>query len=510
MSDFFVTGKKRNGKSLIAVKRMKDYLLAGKPVATNIDIFVEHLLGEMEPVYGTRVNSETGQEEKTLVRPLIYRLPDKPRVEDLEAIGRGSDVPDDETYGLIVLDECGLWMNARNWQDKERKALLDWLAHSGKKGWDVYYLVHDLETVDAQIRRNFCEHLVVCRRLDRLRIPIIGAFLQALDMGGHLPKVHFASVHYGDTDEALVVQRWWYTGKDLYKAYDTRQGFRDESVWMDDPQGYYDDRDKAVLQRDTKNKQVLIDLRATYQVLPPTYITGKVYEKLLNERFGELRALDVELSKAKSNIHKLREHRRRVLNGQRDADEKLVDVPSDKYQDIRARIARKRKIFSRFASFSVVVLLAFLLYSFFGDSHLHQAQAVAQSALPAALSVPAALPATASASQPDAVKQSEKPSIQDPLESLFVQYEPYLTGVSVIGQRQMFTLTFFDSGRPVKTITQREFIEQGWTFQATHRAVRVWRDGLVPRYISLIPVAVPSAEQQKVDSSGFVDKILGN
>src|SRR5690349_18379684 len=108
MADYIVTGKKGDGKSLVCVGKIRDWLLAGKAIATNLNLQLEKML----PI-GTR-------------NVRCYRLPDYPSVEDMMAIGYGSDSVDEDTFGLIVLDEMAVWMNARDWGDKRRKALLDW------------------------------------------------------------------------------------------------------------------------------------------------------------------------------------------------------------------------------------------------------------------------------------------------------------------------------------------------------------------------------------------------
>lgn len=74
--------------------------------------------------------------------------------------------------------------------------------------------------MDSQARDSFAEHVVYCRRLDRLPIPIISMIERF-----PLPKFHMAIVRYGDRENSLIVDRWFYTGKRLYNAYDTEQQF---------------------------------------------------------------------------------------------------------------------------------------------------------------------------------------------------------------------------------------------------------------------------------------------
>lgn len=206
MTSFVVTGKLGSGKTLVSVGRIFDYLAQGRRVATNLDI---NLCGYLNP-----------QSKKTLIR-----LPDKPTSDDLYLLGSGNDSPNEEMNGLLVLDELGTWFNARSWQDKSRSALIDWFLHARKHGWDTLLIVQDIAMVDAQLRGALAEHLVICRRLDRVKIPFIGSFLKSLGMKGSLPKIHRAKVHYGENDSAMVVDTWTYRGKHFYNAYDTKQIF---------------------------------------------------------------------------------------------------------------------------------------------------------------------------------------------------------------------------------------------------------------------------------------------
>lgn len=206
MSVYVVTGKLGAGKTLCAVGRIRDYLLAGRRVATNLNLDLVALLGPF--------NSSA----------VCYRVPDRPRAEDLDAIGNGSDSVDESTFGLLVFDECATWLNSRNWNEDGRAALIDWLLHARKRGWDVIFIVQDKSLLDKQAREAFAEHVVYCRRMDRMPIPFIGSIA-----GIFLPRVHLAIVRYGDSDSSMVVDRWVYRGVSLFRAYDTRQIFNSRS-----------------------------------------------------------------------------------------------------------------------------------------------------------------------------------------------------------------------------------------------------------------------------------------
>ncbi|MDT8385157.1 MAG: zonular occludens toxin domain-containing protein [Gammaproteobacteria bacterium] len=198
MSVYFITGKLGSGKTLAAVGRARDYLNSGKKVVSNVDLNLDKMYSE--------------RSRKTYVR-----IPDKPNIDDLNAIGRGSNKVDESTYGLLVLDELGTWLNTRNWSDKARLPVLDWFLHARKLGWDILFIVQDISLIDKQARDSLCEFLVICRRSDRLKLPFL-SFIT-------LPKIHVGSVYYGDNTQAARVDRWWYRAKDLYDAYDTRQVF---------------------------------------------------------------------------------------------------------------------------------------------------------------------------------------------------------------------------------------------------------------------------------------------
>lgn len=208
MSVYIITGKLGSGKTLVCVGRIYDYLSRGCRVATNLDIHMQHL--------ATRADSMA----------TVERLPDYPTAESLTDLGSGNVSYDEEKNGLLVLDECGTWLNTRAYADKSRQPMLDWMLHARKLGWDVLLIVQDLQIIDKQIRLALAEHLVICKRADRLAIPMLSKVVKVVT-GVQLtfPKIHFATVRYGSERESPIVDRWWYAGKRFYQAYDTKQTF---------------------------------------------------------------------------------------------------------------------------------------------------------------------------------------------------------------------------------------------------------------------------------------------
>lgn len=207
---FFVTGKLGSGKSLTAVGRIREAFYRGVPVATNLNINLKEMLGRNKK------------------HTKLYRLPDKPEVDDLKVLGSANKTYDVSKDGLIVLDECGTWFNSRTWNDKGRQKLIDHLLHIRKLGWDVIFIVQDISIVDKQARLALAEHTVFCRRLDRMQIPILSTALSVLTLGQlkiRFPKLHVGIVKYGDNAQSLTVDKWLLWGTDLYSSYDTKQMF---------------------------------------------------------------------------------------------------------------------------------------------------------------------------------------------------------------------------------------------------------------------------------------------
>lgn len=207
MSVYIVTGKLGNGKTLVTVGRIRDAIRAGCRIATNLDIDLKAMF------------------HKQAKNIDLMRIPDKPNIDDLNAIGKGYDGKeyDESKFGILVLDECGTWFNSRNWQDKTRKEVNDWFLHARKLGWHVYIIIQDIGMLDSQARDAIGELLVTCKRLDKIRVPFIAPLFKMLTgINLTMPRIHRAKVSYAD---GLISDVWVYRGNDLFECYDTRQSF---------------------------------------------------------------------------------------------------------------------------------------------------------------------------------------------------------------------------------------------------------------------------------------------
>ncbi|MGO4158241.1 zonular occludens toxin domain-containing protein [Cupriavidus sp. YAF13] len=241
MSDYALTGKKGTGKSSGAVRQMQARLRAGARVATNLNLYMEHLM----PAHS---------------RASAIRLPDKPSAHDLFCIGSGNPKisfepifdadPKSKTYGLAIgttdpkildgydenengllaLDEMGTWLNARSFQDPSRAAVLDWFAHGRKFGWDTFYLMQNIAQIDKQVRESFIEYVVRFHRLDKIKIPGVSAATRLITAGqfkGQFPRFHIGVMRLGCDPNGMVADRWVFRGGNIHKAYDTTQVFQE-------------------------------------------------------------------------------------------------------------------------------------------------------------------------------------------------------------------------------------------------------------------------------------------
>lgn len=207
MAVYSVEGKLGTGKTKFAVYQAEQALLAGRRVASNVDLKPE-LLNPWKACH-------------------YVRLPDKPTAEDFMAAGHGNpDTYDEIRNGVLILDELGTWLNARSFQDKSRAAVIDWLIHARKHGWDVFLIVQDATMIDKQVREALIEYQCRCMNLSRVRIPFIGKILGFMDKRwGYLPKMHTVTARTGYGQNAIIAEKWLYRGEHLHAAYDTRQIF---------------------------------------------------------------------------------------------------------------------------------------------------------------------------------------------------------------------------------------------------------------------------------------------
>lgn len=209
MADYLVSGKKGAGKTIFCVGVIREALLQGRRVATNLDIVIDQLLPASS-------------------RAVLIRVPDRPTYEDMLILGQGQSGVVEEDNGVIVFDEASAFLNSRSWNDKARQPFLDWLIHSRKYGWDTYFIAQGQEQLDKQLRTTQLEYHVAVKNTGKWRIPVVSWLVEMLSgVKVYFPKLHIGIIRQGMERDAFKVGRRWFLGRELYPAYDTQQVFLD-------------------------------------------------------------------------------------------------------------------------------------------------------------------------------------------------------------------------------------------------------------------------------------------
>lgn len=203
---YLITGKRGEGKGLSSVQLIKKYLDKGSVVATNMNLNLEYLL----PAY-----SQT----------LAYRLPDIPTHEDLHNLPNGtSNLFNESTYGLLLLDEVSVFLNAQKWNEKGRQEMRSFFAHSRKMGWDLAFCCQWQNQFDSQLRESLIDIYGEVKRLDKINIPFVTWFFSHFfDIEVRFPKYSLCILTYGNKRGAPTFGKLISHPKHQGKAYDTTQ-----------------------------------------------------------------------------------------------------------------------------------------------------------------------------------------------------------------------------------------------------------------------------------------------
>lgn len=230
----FVVGGLGDGKSMYAVCKLRDYLAAGKKVATNYNIDMEALCSP-------------GNKHTRLIR-----VPDSPSQADLRAIGLGSDVTGDKHNGLLLLDELGTWFNARDFANKDRQKVLNYIIHLRKKRWDVVFIVQDFSMVDKQLRGKMTTYLTTCLSSHK-----------SLWFFKLFPEFHMAVTRNKDRVKVATDFRTKSESKKMYPVYDHEQLFNTPEHTPED----IEFGDPALIAKEKSD----MEKNGLYCVLPPGY-----------------------------------------------------------------------------------------------------------------------------------------------------------------------------------------------------------------------------------------------
>ncbi|QRO33896.1 zonular occludens toxin domain-containing protein [Chromobacterium violaceum] len=198
MSFSIVTGKLGSGKTSFAVSQALSYLKKNRRVAANFSLDFTSFPEVHPDAY-------------------VTILPDVPHASDFLALGRGG--PSEHEAGLIIIDEGAFCLNSRGWADKDRQNLIEFFALTRKLGWDVILIIQHIQALDKQVRLLFGETLVICQRLDKLKL--MGIF--------KMPKIHLAVSRYGTDANSPISDRSFYRPSTIGRAYDTNKLFDGDS-----------------------------------------------------------------------------------------------------------------------------------------------------------------------------------------------------------------------------------------------------------------------------------------
>jgi hypothetical protein len=165
-----VTGVPGSGKTYYTCRLIRESLLAGKFVATNIklaDDWADRALkGQLANVSKRRRARFTDKWRRRLVQV--------ESIGDLNRIRLGTEGWEKklEGRGVAVFDEATEDLGARDWNRDDRRAALRFFEQHRKLGWDVYVIAQDAERVDKQLR-TLAEYEVTLRNLKRYK-PFMG------------------------------------------------------------------------------------------------------------------------------------------------------------------------------------------------------------------------------------------------------------------------------------------------------------------------------------------------
>lgn len=249
MPIYYVEGGTGSGKGTWAVRKIKEYLDAGRRVATNMDLYLEHL----QP-------PESNQ--------TVIRIPDLPNADHLNAIGYGSpeDNKNKDEYGLLVLDEISLFLDTA--VNKEFKPLMKWLVQRRKFHWDVVLISQSKDQSHDTAYKSLTDNLVTCKADDLVPIPYFSDIMKTFGFKGMLPEAHTAFTYNGKSPTASIINVDNYKNKPYRQMYNTDQRFDVDELYLNGK---------------------FIDMRAVFTYLPASILTRHKYIAQYEKRIEALK-----------------------------------------------------------------------------------------------------------------------------------------------------------------------------------------------------------------------------
>ena len=126
---------------------------------------------------------------------------------------------------LLVLDECQLIFNAREWNAAYRKQWVSFFTQHRKLGYRVILICQFAEMIDKQIR-SLVEYEFIHRKLKN--IGVFGFLLNMISLGG----LHIAVKRYAPLKEK-VGQEFFKSNRYLFALYDSYNTFSGDAGGVD-------------------------------------------------------------------------------------------------------------------------------------------------------------------------------------------------------------------------------------------------------------------------------------
>jgi len=199
MTTVLMTGTPGSGKSYIVATKIYTRLKYGHNVVGNFPINKE--------VFGNRKN----------LGNYCYLDNHDMTVDALKRYAKLFHKPNKESQTLLVIDECGMIFNCRQWDDKKRMEWLIFFQQHRKIGFDIVLISQHDRLIDRQIRANV-ETEYKCRSLSNYNW--FGKLL-ALFSGGKM----FVCVEVWYGTKLKVTQQFFRLNRKIAGIYDTFQQF---------------------------------------------------------------------------------------------------------------------------------------------------------------------------------------------------------------------------------------------------------------------------------------------
>jgi|GEM_PF-3211739 len=201
-------GRIGSGKSYAAVRKIAAHLADGLTACTNIAINWQGLVAFVANEYGVEIQPEQ-----------LIDLQDV----DIGEFHRVTPMGSPGAPVLVVLDECHLAFNARDWNQTSRE-LLAFLTQSRKQDTDIVFISQSAENIDKQFRR-LVQYVWRFRDLRKTTVPGLGmnfnTMIQVVSFGLMSGEVLLAC-QYDYDGKTLMSREFVSMDKRVFAAYDTK------------------------------------------------------------------------------------------------------------------------------------------------------------------------------------------------------------------------------------------------------------------------------------------------